>query len=81
MTNAQYSKGGTSDELPNSGEKECLECIYSIMTGYQLEGWGCHLKIKVSDPELFLSKRTAGTKMKTRLRERGSSDYPKGGPV
>ena len=30
-----------------------------------------------SDPELFLSKRTAGKKMEKRLRERRSSDWPK----
>ena len=30
---------------------------------------------KNSDPELFLSKRTAGTKMETRLRERWSSGW------
>jgi hypothetical protein len=29
-----------------------------------------------SDPELFLSKRTAGKKMEKRLRERRSSDWP-----
>jgi len=38
-----------------------------------MDGWGCHPIIKNSDPELFLSKRTAGTKMETRL--------GKGGPV
>ena len=42
-----------------------------------MEGGGCHLTVKNSDPELFLSKRTAGTKMKKRLRERKSSDWPK----
>jgi hypothetical protein len=30
-----------------------------------------------TDPELFLSKRTAGTKMEKSLRERRSSDRPK----
>jgi hypothetical protein len=32
--------------------------------------------VKNSDPELFLSGRTARTKMKKRLRERRSSDRP-----
>jgi hypothetical protein len=31
---------------------------------------------KNSDPELFLSKRTAGTKMEKRLKERQSTDCP-----
>ena len=29
--------------------------------GHQVEGWGCHLTVKNSDPELFLSQRIAGT--------------------
>jgi hypothetical protein len=28
-----------------------------------VERWGCHLTVKKSDPELSLSKITAGTKM------------------
>jgi hypothetical protein len=32
---------------------------------------------KNSDPELFLSKRTTGTKMEKILRKRRSSDRPK----
>jgi hypothetical protein len=35
-----------------------------------VEGWGCHPTVKNSDPELFLSKRTAGTKIEKRLREK-----------
>jgi hypothetical protein len=46
----------------------------SRKTGYQ---WGCHLTVKNSDPELFLSKRTAGTKMEKRQREMRFSDWPK----
>jgi hypothetical protein len=42
-----------------------------------VEGWGCHLTVKNSDPELFLSKGTVGTKMENRLRERRFSDQPK----
>jgi hypothetical protein len=39
-------------------------------------------KKKNSDPELFLSKRTTGTKTeKRRLRERRSSDQPKLGSI
>jgi hypothetical protein len=32
--------------------------------------------VKFSDPELFLSKRTAGTKMEKKMKERWSSDWP-----
>jgi hypothetical protein len=39
-----------------------------------MEGWGHQPTVKICDPELFLSKRTAGTKMEKRLRERSSSD-------
>jgi hypothetical protein len=42
-----------------------------------VEGWGCHPTVKNSDPELFLTKRTAGTKMEKKLRERRFSDCPK----
>jgi hypothetical protein len=35
---------------------------------------GCHLTVKNYDPEFFLTKRNAGTKMKKRLRERKFSN-------
>jgi hypothetical protein len=38
-------------------------------TGHQVDGWGYHPTFKNSNPELFLSERTAGTKMEKRLRE------------
>ena len=41
------------------------------------EGWSCHLTVKHSNPELFLSRRTAGTKMERSLRKRRSNDRPK----
>ena len=43
------------------------------------EGWGCYPTVKISDPELFLSGRTVGTKMEKSLRKRRSSDMPKVG--
>jgi hypothetical protein len=49
--------------MSTSGERELEESTSSRATGYQVEGWGCHPTVKNSDPELFLSKRTAGTKM------------------
>jgi hypothetical protein len=65
--------------MPNSGERELVEPTSSRKTGHQVEGWGCHLTVKKSYPELFLSKRTAGTKMEKRLRARRSSDWPNWG--
>ena len=63
------SKGRTLDEMFSSGERKLVESTSSRKKGHQVEGWGQN-----TDPELFLSKRTAGTKMKKRLRERRSSD-------
>ena len=40
----------------------------------QVEGWGCYPTVKIPVPELFLSERTAGTKMEKSLR---SSDRTK----
>jgi hypothetical protein len=77
MRDSQDSKGGTLDEIPNSVERQLVKSTYRRKTGHQVEGWACHLTVKNSDPELFLCKRTAGTKMEKRLRERSSSDRPK----
>jgi hypothetical protein len=60
--------------MPYSGERELVEFTSSRKTRHQMEGWGCHHTVKHSDPELFMSKRTAGTKMEKRLRERRPSD-------
>jgi len=69
-------KGETSDEIPYIGEREVVEPVSSRKMGLRVEGWGCHTIVKGSDPELFLSKRTAGTKMEKKLMERSSSDWP-----
>jgi hypothetical protein len=39
-----------------------------------MEEWGCHPTVKNYDPELFPSKRTAGTKIAKSLKERRSSE-------
>jgi hypothetical protein len=61
--------------MPNSGKRELVEPTSSRKTRNQVEGQSCHPKVKNSDPELFLSKRTAGTKMEKRLKARRSSDW------
>ena len=65
------------EEMLKSGEREPVESTSSRKAGHQVEGWGGHRRVKNSDPELFLSKRTAKTKMEKSLRERRSSDQPK----
>ena len=74
MRDSQDSEGGTLDEMSNSGERELVESTSSQKPGCQVERWGCYPTVKTSDPELLLSKRTAGTKMEKRPRERQSSD-------
>jgi hypothetical protein len=78
VRDSQDSKGGTFDEMPYSGERELVESTSSRKTGHQVEGWGCHPIVKNCDPEF---KRTAGTKMEKRLRERRSSDQPNLGSI
>jgi hypothetical protein len=77
VRDSQDSKGGTLDEMPYSGERELVESTSSRKTEHQAEGRGCHHTVKHSDSELFLSERTAGTKMEKSLRERRSSDMSK----
>jgi hypothetical protein len=67
----------TFDEMPNSRERELVEPTSSRKTGHQVKGWACHPTAKDSDPELFLTERTAATKMEKNLRKRRSSDRPK----
>ena len=56
--------------MPNSEERELIEFTSNRKTEHQVERWGCHPTVKNSDPELFLSERTAGTKMEKSLREK-----------
>jgi hypothetical protein len=46
-------------------------------TKHQVGGGGCHPTVKNSNPELFLSERTTGSKMEKSLREKRSSDRHK----
>jgi hypothetical protein len=75
MRDSQDLKGGTLDKMLNSRETKLIKSTSSRKIGHQVERWGCHPTVKISDPELFLSKRTSGTKMEKRLRERQSSDW------
>ena len=77
MTDSQDSKEGTLDEMSYSEERELAESTSRKKTGHQVEGWGCHPTVKHSDPELFQSERTAGTKIEKSLRKRRSSDSSK----
>jgi hypothetical protein len=81
VRDSQDSKGRTLDEMPDSGERELIEPTSSRKTGHQVKGWGCHATVKNSDPELFLSKTTAGTKIEKSLRKRRSSDRFKLGSI
>ena len=62
-------RGRILDEMSYSGERELVDSISSRKTEHQVEGWGCHHIVKTSDPEMFLSERTAGTKMEKKKPE------------
>jgi hypothetical protein len=47
--------------------------------GFQVERWGYQPTINISDPELFLFKKTAGTKMEQRLKKKLSNLGSNGG--
>ena len=61
-------------KMLNIEEGKLDESTSSRQTGPQEEGQCYQPTVKISDPELFLSKRTAGTKMEKRLKERWSND-------
>jgi hypothetical protein len=63
--------------MTNSGERELVESISSGRTGHQVVKWDCYPTVKSSDPELFMSKRTAGSEMERRLRKGRFSEWPK----
>jgi hypothetical protein len=79
VRDSQDWKGGTLHEMPNSGEWELVASTSSRKLSS--EGWGCNPTVKNSDSELFLSKRTAGTKMEKSIWERRSSDQPNLGSI
>ena len=76
MRELQESIGVALAKMPNSGEMELKVFTSSRQIEPQVEGCGYEPTVKISDLELFQSKRSAGTKMEMRLKERESSDYP-----
>ena len=61
--------------LPFSSER------VEVPPGPWVKGQGYWPTVKISDPELFLSKRTRGSKMEKRLKERWSNDQPNLGSI
>jgi hypothetical protein len=80
VKDSQDSKGGNLNEMPNSGERELVESTSSKKDRASSGGIGLSSH-NSSDLELFLSIRSAGTKMEKRLRERLSTDWPSLGPI
>jgi hypothetical protein len=72
VRDAQDSKGETIDEIPKSEE---MEFTSSRRLGIKWRD-GAAIPVKNADPELFLSKRTAGTKLREKLRKGGSVTGP-----
>jgi hypothetical protein len=70
-------KGRDLNKVLYSGERELVESTYSGGTGSQVGGWSCHPTVKNSDPEMFLSERSVGSKMEKSLRKRRYSDRSK----
>jgi hypothetical protein len=66
--------------MPYSEERECVKPPL-VKKKYRAsgEGWGCHPTVKNCDPELFLSERTAGTRLEKRVRKRRPSNRSKFG--
>jgi hypothetical protein len=64
VRDSQDSKGGTLDEMPNSGERECVKFTSSRKTGYQVEGWGCHPTVKTLTQNCSCLKELQGWKWK-----------------
>ena len=60
MRESQGAKGGTLHEIPYIDERELLKFTSSRKTGHKVEGGVCHPTVKNSEPEFFLSERTAG---------------------
>jgi hypothetical protein len=71
----RYSQDSIA-EMNKSGERKLEESTTSGWTGPREQGLDSQPTVKISDPELVLSKRTAGTKLEKRLKDRESNDQP-----
>ena len=81
LRDSQDSKGGTLDAMPYTEERELAEPSSSRKAGHQVRDGVAMPQSKISDPELFLSERTAGRKVEKSLRKRWSNDRPKWDPA
>ena len=64
------------DKMPNSKERELVESTFNRKTENKVEEQACHPTSKNYYSELFLTKRTAGTKMEKKLRKNRSNNLP-----
>ena len=81
VRDSQDSLGLTLAKMSNIWESELEESTSTRQTGPQEKGWGYQPTVKVSDPELFLYKRTVGTEVEKRLKENPSIDQPNLGSI
>jgi len=63
-------------EMPNSGRGNLKRPPPVDRQGHKGKGWGYQPTVKISDLELFLSKRNTRTKMEQKLKERLCGDQP-----
>jgi hypothetical protein len=49
MRDSQDSKSGTSDEIPDSGERKPIELTYSRKSGHQMRDWFAISQSNLSD--------------------------------
>ena len=70
VRDSQDSLGLTLAKMSNIWESELEESTSTRQTGPQEKGWGYQPTVKVSDPELFLYKRTVGTEVEKTVNQR-----------
>ena len=81
VRDSQDSLGLTLAKMSNIWESELEESTFTRQTGPQVKERGYQPTVKVSDPDLFLYKRTVGTKVEKRLKENPSIDQPNLGSI
>jgi hypothetical protein len=68
--------GVTLAKLPNNEKWEIEKSTSIRLTGLQVEGQRYQCTVKISDPELFLSKWNAGIRLEKILKEGLPRDWP-----